>query len=288
MKKTTKTDTIRRCGHVWTSNDSYYGDDWHTTVDERFHPMTWKFGSIHQSKVFVDYKHLIKGKESTAPKIEGGLGICLRPGKTTKEAMQICLDWIEEFKQKGPSSVQEMFEESWDHWPTLYSKGNRISVIDYIFFVIGGGYSWVDGALMSTSPHDWMESRKNDEAYQKTKQAAKDIRELLKQCKIDQGEEPEDDWDDVHEKIWRMDVFRFYPVSENYSNICLVPDDVKPEWLSLAYEAALLLRDKSGVPDIKSKWYNNTEDDFKRQEENRKIGAIVVADLEKRFPHVKN
>jgi hypothetical protein len=88
--------TIHRCGHVWNSNDTYYTNDWHTTVYERFHVSTWKFGSIHQSKVFIDYEHKIDGQVLNSIKNDGSIGICLRPGKTMEEAMQIGLDWIKQ------------------------------------------------------------------------------------------------------------------------------------------------------------------------------------------------
>jgi hypothetical protein len=285
----TRKDTLRRCGRIWESNETYYDNDWHTTVDERFHVSTWKFGSIHQSKVFIDYKHLMEGKHTDSIKCDGSVGVCLRPGKTMVEAMQIGLDWIEKFKQNGPASVEEVFKDSWEHWPTLFPNGNRIAVIDHILFVIGGGYGWVDGAVMCLSPDDYLESRRRDEEdkeRQEMRKAVKEARELLKKYKLDKGEEPEDDWEDVRAKYWETGIYSFYPVSKNYSNICLVPDDVKPEWLTLSYEAALLLRDKSGVPDIKSKWFTKSEDDHKRQEENRKLGAELVAELERRFPHV--
>lgn len=88
---------------------------------------------------------------------------------------------------------------------------------------------------------------------------------------------------------WNQGVYQFYPASENYSNICLVPDDVKPEWLELAYESALLLRDKSGVikmPKSRFDTANRDIDDEKRQADNRVLGAKIVADLERRFPHI--
>lgn len=66
-------------------------------------------------------------------------------------------------------------------------------------------------------------------------------------------------------------------------------DDVKPEWLSLAYEAARLLRDRSGVPNLPKSRYEtlSVSDDLKRQEDNRVLGAKLVADLERRFPQLR-
>lgn len=170
---TSRKNTLRCCGHIWNSNETYYENDWHTDVDERFHVSTWKFGSIHQSKVFIDYEHLMDGKHTDSIKCDGSVGICLRYGKTMKEAMQIGLDWIEEFKDKGPASVERVFKDSWEYWPTLYPNGNRIAVIDHILFVIGGGYNWVDGAIMCTSPHDYLESVRRDREDESLKEALK-------------------------------------------------------------------------------------------------------------------
>lgn len=295
-KANTRKGTIRRCGHVWSSNETYYDNDWHTDVGDRFHATTWKFGNIHQAKVFVDYVHKMEGKDPDSPKVDMGIGICLRYGKTMEEAMQICLDWIEEFKTKGPAGPQQVFEDSWDHWPTLYPRGNRIAVIGHLFFTIGGGYSWVDGAIMCTSPHDHLESRRReekDEGLKKALKACEEVRKMVRERKLASGEEF--DYFDLTEEEkdqlrWGQGVYQFYPASEDYSNVCLVPDDVKPEWLELAYEAALLLRDKSGVIKMPRSRFDSDRsdiDEVKRQEDNRALGAKVVAELERRFPYVK-
>lgn len=289
MKKESRKGTIRRCGLVWEASNSGYPDDWYTTVHERFHPMTWKFGSIHQSKVFVDYNHLVDGKTPASPKCDGDIGICLRYGKTTEEAMQICLDWIDKYRTAGPTTPEQVFQDSWDHWPTLYPMGDRISVIGHICFTLGGGYSWVDGAIICTSPEDWIESRRRDEEDESRKEmlaSLKEAKALIKKYKLEEDEDYEDH-DEFRERLHKQDVHMFYPVCEDYANICMVPDDVRPEWLALAYEAAILLRDKSGVPEIKSRWWTPQPDDYTRQEENRKIGTKVVADLERRFPQLK-
>jgi hypothetical protein len=288
--------TIRRCGRIWSSNNTYYDNDWHTDVDDRFHAMTWKFGSIHQAKVFIDYDHKMEGVTPDSPKIDRGVGICLRYGKTMEEAMQICLDYIEEFKKNGPGTVEQIMKDSWEHWPTLYPNGKRIPVIEHIFFVIGGGYTWVDGALICTNPHDHLEEvrrDRKDEDLDRALKASEEIRKMVRERKLAKGEEL-DYWDytreEQNELRWGQGVYRFYPASENYSNVCLVPDDVKPEWLELAYEAAILLRDKSGLPKMpKSRFdaIDRDENEVKRQEDNRKLGEKVVADLERRFPHVK-
>jgi len=286
--------TIRRCGHIWISSNSGYDNDWHTNINDRFHASTWKFGSIHQAKVFVDYNHLIDNKKPDSWKIDGSVGICLHYGKTMEEAMQTCLNWIDDFKKTGPASPEQVFKDCWEHWPSLYPNGLQIPVIEHIFFVIGGGYTWLDGAIVSTSPQDYLESMRRDRENSTLKEALKaseELRKMIRARKIAEGEEL-DYWDYTQEEQnymrWSQGIYRFYPVSEGYSNICLVPDDVRPEWLKISYEAAILLRDKSGIPKMpKSRYDSSNEDEIKRQEDNRRIGEKVVLDLERRFPQLK-
>lgn len=291
LKSSSRKGTIRRCGHVWSCNNTGYDHDWYVTLDKRYHVTTWRFGRIHQCKVFIDYQNSKDGKPQDKF-LGGSVGICLRPGKNVEEAMQRGLDYVEEYKKNGPPSVEKVFNDKWDHWPTLYTRGNRIQAMSSLFFTIGGGYDWVDGTLLDTSPDDYLESqarRERDKDLEKALTASEQVRKIVRAEKEAKGEEL-DYWDFTREEIdemtWSQDVYNFYPASENYSNVCLVPDDVKPEWLQLAYEAALLLRDKSGVPNLpRSRLFKeNSEDDIRRQEDNRALGAKVVADLEKRFP----
>lgn len=299
MKKVSRKGTLRRCGRIWTALSMGYPDEWETTVDKRFHIMTWKFGSIHQAKVLADYEHLVDGKPVAPVKNDGSVDFYLEYGKTLEEAMTICLDWIAKFQETGVGTPEQLFQDCWDHWPTLYPKGLRVPVIDHCFFTIGGGYSWFDGALVSTSPYAYIESQKRDaqdDSLKKALAATKELTKMLKEkykLKLESGEDVDEDeyldFDEQRLRMWTQDVYRFYPACEEYSNVCLVPDDVKPEWLALAYEAALLLRDKSGLPKkpksriFPSDW---TDDDIKRMEDNRILGAKVVADLERRFPQL--
>lgn len=275
---------MKRHGHTWQLN----GDTWYTTID-RFVVNIWKFGSIHQAKVLVDYDLKIDGKIHDSPLSRPYVGIGLRPGKTRDAAMKTCLDWIDDFKKKGPPTVEESFEHCAKYWADIYPT--RISYLDHWFFTIGNGYDWLDGSLMCTSPDDYLDTLARREENKKVLEAAAEVEKLMKKYRDEDllkglpVEEEYDDYSDPQSKYWTSGVYSFYPVSKDYSDICKVPDDVKPEWLALAYEAALLLRDKSGVPQVKSR-YNSGKDDHARQAENKKIGAQVVSDLERRFPHV--
>lgn len=266
-------------GHSYTWQKE--GNTWYTTVDARFVANTWRFGDIHQAKVLVDYDLKVDGKTFVSPLSEPYVGICLRPGNTRDEAMKICLDFIEEYNSTIPVSVEDTIKFCAQHYSDIYP--NRASFIDHLFFTIGNGYDWLDGCLVNTSPHDHLELQSRKDRDKDLYEAMSAFKALMKETNkdyVDSGEK--------RRLRWEADVHEFYSVNKDYSNICQVPDDVKPDWLELAYEAALLLRDKSGVPNLKTEWYNTTEEDAqKRQQENRKIGAEMVAQLERRFPHVK-
>lgn len=268
--------TLQLYGYTWKHD----GETWNTQVDGRFWVTTWPFGSIHQSKIYVDYDHKMDGKAPDSPiKGQGHVGICLEPGKTRNEAMKKGLAWVKQYQEKGTPSVKDEFDYCYKYYPDLFL--NRISIIDHLFFVIGGGHEWLDGAIVSTSPEQHLRSNKY---FDDLKETLKETKKILKELRPVPEEE---DLDAYRAKHWTTGIYRFYPASKDYSNVCLVPDDVKPEWLELAYEAALLLRDKSGIPDIKSKWTSTDKHEIKRQEDNRELGIQVVSDLERRFPHVK-
>jgi len=274
--------------YTWEKVDSH-DKKYVCHINNKFSAMTWEFGSIHQCKVFIKYTHKIDGKEYTAPGFEDQVGIGLTPGKTRDEAMIRAIDWIETFKRKGILSSNKLFKKCQKNYPELFP--NRNSILEHLFFVIGNGYDWLDGCLIELNPSDHLEFKaatkelnEFQEIIDRAKNSGREARRLLG---LPEAEEEEDTLKSYRDKVWKGDKLPFYPVSKNYSNICCVPDDVQTHWLKIAYEAAILLRDKSGVPDITSKHNEYDKDDVKRQEENQKIGADIVAELERRFPNVK-
>lgn len=267
----------------WEKTDSY--DEKYICKIGRFTATIWKFGDIHQCKVFIKYKHLIEGKEYKSLQFDDQVGISLMYAKTRNEAMQRATDWIETFKKRGLLSSNKLFKKMEKNYPVLFPDRNRI--LSHLFFTIGNGYAWLDGGLIELSPSGHTENKAQlkkfdefEDIIRRAKESGKAARLLLG---IAEEEEELDTREIYEEKVWKGDKLPFYPVSEDYSNICCVPDDVQGHWLKLAYESAILLRDKSGVPDIDSQ-HNSFPDDYaKRQEKNREIGAQVVADLERRF-----
>lgn len=269
-QKKSRRGEVRACGRVWYP----WSDGVATVVNDRFEVVTWKFGSIHQSKVFIHYS------KSKDPMDGPSIGMCLAPGKTREEAMRRGLDWVAQYK--GPDTPDELFPKLFRRWKTIYRR--RADIIDHLFFVIGNGYSWVDGGIVCTSDDGDEEERPvkvpppgSPEAYSDAfydlpypeQKVIQDYHYHLREEAMAVGPI----YDDGRAR-------EFYPVC-HYSAILLVPDDVRPEWLMVAYEAALMLRDRQARIPMRP-------EDQPRCDLNIKYGEKVVADLEAKYPHLKD
>ena len=255
---------------------SSYEDAWYVQIG-RCRVMTWKFGEIHQCVVDI---------QNPGAKIGDETRIGFAYTGSADSSLEKGIVWAEEFEKGKISSVEGVFADCFDHWPTLYQT--RTDVINHLFFTIGGGYDWINGGIINTGPEDHLESRARDERRKEqskkrltaiealdgednTKLREKLTRLLVREEDPAKGPHPEDDGPRA-----------FYPACEAYSNICRVPDDVQDDWLKLSYEAALMLRDRSkAIPEDERA--PPTQDEINRQIENVKLGTKVVKDLEKRF-----
>lgn len=260
-------------------------------VGDKFEVTTWQFGSIHQSKVFVLYPG------SKDPMDRDRIGVCLAPGKTRKEAMQRGLDWVAAYK--APDSPDELFPKLFRRWRTIYRT--RVDIIDHLFFVIGNGYSWMDGAMVPTSDDDEGERPVEVPPPGSPKYMSDEYFKLPREAQrvIDNAH--------YHAREEAMPIGplpdngaprNFYPVC-HYSGILCIPEDVRPDWLLVAYEAALLLRDrqipvapekkKHGLVDGKLQVLESAVDPHEqaRCDANIAYGKKVVAELEAKYPHLK-
>lgn len=284
---TSRKGTLRDVGYIWNSTPCNPSDGWEANIGDRLYVLTWKFGSIHQCKVFVKY-----------PGKFGDVGVCLEAQPTRKEAMLHGIEWAKNYIKDGPPGPEEVFKNCFDYYPDLFKY--RSDVINQLFFVIGNGYVWCDGAIMSTSPEDYISSAKikesdfsiktNDlfrEMIERDKkkpylgeELVKDLRRILGEDVGDPKERP------LPEKEGSR---RFYPISKNYSNITKVPSDVRADWLAIAYEAAILLRNRAGVPEGSTASHRGTtlEKEIIEHSKYRELGAKIVEDLERRFPQLK-
>ena len=287
MAKQSRRGQVRACGHIWYP----WTEGVATMVGDKFEVVTWQFGSIHQSKVFVIYPG------SKDPMDRDRIGVCLSPGKTRKEAMQRGLDWVAAYK--APDSPDELFPKLFRRWKTIYRT--RVDIIDHLFFVIGNGYSWLDGAMVSTSDDDRNEEKPkvlpppgspeylSEEFFKLSSKEQRVITDAHYDAEEDAlaiGPLPDDG------------SFRnFYPVCQ-YSAILCIPDDVRPDWLAVAYEAALMLRDRQ-MPAPEKKIHGLVEGHVQvleatvdqreqaRCEANIAYGKRVVEELEAKYPHLK-
>lgn len=131
-------------GHEWVLTDPH--DEFHKAQLGRFQALTWRFGSIYQAKVLIEYEHA----NSFLNEVEGHKNVRmeLEPGKTLQEAMQRCLDGIAHFEDHGPPSPDEEMARCFADYPSLYKT--RFDVLAQWWFTDGGdGLDWLDGAIFS-------------------------------------------------------------------------------------------------------------------------------------------
>lgn len=165
----------------------------------------------------------------------GDVAISLYRTDTLAEAQRKAIAWADAYK---PATVEGTMRDSFERWPTLFTT--RVEVIDHLLFVIGNGYEWLDGALLCEEP----------EAHLSPAQTfSPEIEALLAEADV--------------EPLPRAPL-EYYPVCSS-SHISRVPDDVRPDWLALAREAAALL-----AADAKQ----------------HATGAKLVAELNRRFGEV--
>jgi len=268
----TRRGEVRACGYIWKPWD----DGVATHVHDRFLVTTWGFGSINKSKVFVTYP------KSRDPMARDKIGICLAPGKTREEAMQRGISWVEKYRNSGgPESPEKLFPKLFRDWRIIYR--NRLDILGHLFFTNGNGYSWLDGAVVANSDGKPRKSRRLPKGAPKWLSpeffALKDYRlqDRIQRAHFDREEAKmeigplPDDGKPRH----------FYPICQ-YSLILCIPDDVRPDWLKVAYEAALCLRDRQDPSPPKYSLEDTT-----RPLENIKHGKRIVAELEAKYPYLK-
>ena len=149
----------------------------------------------------------------------------------------------------------------YDRYPKLFPTRQR--VLDHLFCVIGNGYSWYKGEVVSDNElfiwDNELERYIIDPDYTideepdiistppKTEEEnAKDMKEWrMSLAELRHRVHPETSIEE-HYKDLENNFHKWYPLSKNYSLIYTVPDDVTPEWKALVEECKELLR-KDGI-----------------------------------------
>lgn len=163
--------------------------------------------------------------------------------------------------QSSHEVTQAFLEEAFDNTVnTMWLNYNdsifptRESVLRHIFLVIGTGCEWRDGLIsvgVSARTVDGVKRLKaGEKPFHNQKRLDKD-RKLFP--------DPDEKTKDC----------RFYPISDNYSPITMVPDDVRPDWLAGCHEIIDIVLEK--------------ENDSPRGKENKETCKRIKAELLERF-----
>jgi hypothetical protein len=266
-----------RAGFKWERCGEDYG--WVTEVTDRIRAMTWPFGRCYQCVVEMDYP------KSRDPIDGGSVRIGLEAQPTRDKAMIHGVLWAKRISAEGFQGPEELFADLYRHWPTL--NRTRLDVIDHVFFTNGNGYAWLDGCIVSEGPEDHLRYNRKKDLAEKAGHMA-NFRRIVENHK---GE------DTPLVQSFRESLNRyggegfgpfpdegkprnFYPICE-YAKICIVPDDVRDDWLAVCYEAALLLRDRSGLDWDSTNPLDQREGEVATQREH---GIRIIGELRTRFP----
>lgn len=157
---------------------------------------------------------------------------------------------------KPERTLQKMY----DGYPQLFPT--RQQALDHLFCVIGNGYEWVKGELVDCEELYYYDSEldelveipfenDNEPDIVSKSPMTDDEYEIEHQKWI---EETVDFKCAINKKLTREEALKitlenchkWYPISENHSYICNLPDNITPEWRALAEECKELLR-KDGI-----------------------------------------
>ena len=210
---------------------------------------------------------------------------------------------------ESASTVTQQIADTIRRYPTLYNC--RTSVLEHMLCSIGGGYQWINGGLIDPHLKETCEKSGDDSDYLAKffHKMPEDMRirfeleekfhKFIIQFRIDNADSlAKLSWvDRPDNKLESMsanlrggtidlnDRRAIYPMDSRYSNLCLVPDDVKPDWLTAVREMAnVVLHPNATV--IGNEDYFDAEQSKARTESNRAIATKVLAELEERFPIV--
>lgn len=271
---------IKRHGVEW----EWDGELWRGLMHDRFEPMTWKFGSIWQCRIDVD--HDPKMFPTANPLcVSLGVRVCLEPTKSHDASMKKAIAWVENYVNSGPMTWEQICRNCYDNFPTLFKRES--DVIGHVFFTTGGGYGWLDGAIICETPED--RSRMFDEDYDLN--FANPIIELVDSFKekgdldilpaeiIKMAEERREEVElRRNEKLLERETHRLpLPepegpmwfseyISEGYANILCIPENVTDKYLLLCARIWHKFRYENANEKIpeekKEKYYNEFHNRF--------------------------
>ena len=135
-------------------------------------------------------------------------------------------------------TIKQMMVE----YPTLFPS--KVQAIHHLFWVIGNGYDWVDGELISIdephpiTPYSISEDhRRMHEEYRKMYEdvAVYDANWEMRERGLIAFSKFLFENDD-YIRTYRIELSSIYPLCE-HAKVLTVPSDVKPDWLKVAWES---------------------------------------------------
>lgn len=275
---------IKYLGVKWTKekgeSDLYIG----YLDDGRFEMRTWTFGpKVHQARIDVLYPKT----RSEFVKHTGGR-IRILPAdhpRSRRQAVRAMVEWVKRYKRDGPLPMREEWIRAFRWFGSLYRT--RFDFLNQVFIVGGNGYDWLDGHVVQHEQRGWLEARRRwyshrkqmselDAVMRRTDELLREADDLLgrglpdlpplpKRPAWDRIAPEPDDGAPLVKALLRTTTMLFE-----------VPDDGKQPWVTAAYEYAKAMRARQdpalGADVI---------------EKNTKALTDLLADLEVRFPYLK-
>ena len=240
----------------WVKDPDADNFDQKAAHDGRFHLVTWKFGTIHQAKILIEYDHAwcchrLEGREGPIKSV----GISLEAGRTVREAKQRMVEWLKNYQKHGPDTPDVVIERCFKDYPSLYER--RCDVIESLWFDgPGNGYVWLDGAIVYTDQSPPEDFSHMEEAVDRAEQCEREMWERIQKLDL-----PEDELEKLRESLEAPEPEKpkerplpddgrplNIQLRERNARLLCLPSDLRPEWRLFGIEAATLLRDRAIDP----------------------------------------
>ena len=158
---------------------------------------------------------------------------------------------------KPERTLQKMY----DHYPIIFPVRQR--ALDHLFCVVGNGYSWYKGQIVSDNElfiwdndleryiidPDYKIDEESDIISTPPKTEEENMKDMedwhMSLAELRHRVHPETSIEE-HYKELEHNFHKWYPLSKGYSLIYTVPDDVTPEWKALVEECKEMMR-KDGI-----------------------------------------
>jgi hypothetical protein len=125
-------------------------------------------------------------------------------------------------------SIELEIYENMTMYPTLVR--NRFEALSDLFFLIGNGYAWVNGALVDQYPEERVQQQK----------VVADAVAWMKENDLEMYQKSLEMFEAKMKDLSIPEKFYLGPLSTKYANFFTVPDDVRRDHIEAALEIGLI------------------------------------------------